>query len=211
MLSKTLQLDSSMMKLVTDLGMQYATPKSKRKQHYGIFLCHCGKTTRAVISNIVRGSTKSCGCTRTPGTHNLSNHVKYSVWKDIKKRCFNTKCKTYKNYGGRGITLQASWIDTPTDFLAYIETLDNYGKEGYSIDRVDNNGNYEKGNLKWSTQYEQCINMQKTISKRSGEKYIKWHKPSSKWNVIVAGVYVGTFVDLEDAVKAKQKHLKEIT
>lgn len=71
------------------------------------------------------------------------------------KRCFNPNCHAYKNYGGRGVTVCARWKN---DFIAFAHDMGPKPTPKHSIDRINNNGNYEPGNCRWATQKEQCRN-----------------------------------------------------
>ena len=84
------------------------------------------------------------------------------VWKDMKKRCFNTNCKAFEDYGGRGITVCQEWQDSFETFYGYVSQLPHFGEPGYSLDRINNDGNYEPGNVKWSTCKEQNNNRRNT-------------------------------------------------
>ena len=78
----------------------------------------------------------------------------YKSWKHMKQRCQNPTRKQYKNYGGRGIKVCKRW----QDFRNFFADMGKKPGPEYSIDRIDNNGNYEPGNCKWSTPHEQRIN-----------------------------------------------------
>ncbi len=139
-------------------------------------LCRCDCGTEKVIrlSELARKDSKktvTCGM-RCPlkkhGTppvnliHGMarrgSNDYLYTVWEHIKSRCFNSRDEYYHAYGARGITLYASWVTDPAAFAAYI--LNKLGERptGCSIDRIDNNGSYVPGNLRWATALEQSLN-----------------------------------------------------
>lgn len=75
----------------------------------------------------------------------------------MRNRCNNPKASRYHRYGGRGISVCGDWDDFPT-FLAHVSKLDHYGDPGYTLDRIDNDGNYEPGNVRWATYAEQNAN-----------------------------------------------------
>jgi len=120
--------------------------------------CTCGNTKTILGTSIRNGSTKSCGCLRKKQlsqrvkTHGLSKTVEYKIWKGIKKRCFNSSCKAFPNYGGRGITICDIWKN---DAQAFIDYIGSRPSNEYSIERINNNKNYEPGNIKWATRQEQ--------------------------------------------------------
>ncbi len=127
--------------------------------------CVCGKEFVARVNNLKTGSTTSCGCKRHETlmkrntTHGMAprsgRHKLYRTWAAIIQRCTNRKNPKYEDYGGRGITVCKEWAESFEVFLAYV------GERPFpkaEIDRKDNSGNYEPGNVKWSTRQEQTQN-----------------------------------------------------
>jgi hypothetical protein len=96
----------------------------------------------------------------------MKNQKIYNIWKQIKTRCFNKNNHGYKDYGARGITIDTNWINDFSSFQQYVTGLpnfseDNIGRNGITLDRYENNGNYEKGNLRWVPMEIQCRNRRK--------------------------------------------------
>lgn len=129
---------------------------SGRARRNGLFKCHCGKEFEKRISSIKNGHTKGCGCDHI--IHGLSKTPTYHLWKRIKKRCLCKTNKKYKDYGGRGITIYELWINNPTMFIDYVSSLNGYMEKGLTLDRINNDGNYEPGNLRWATHIQQANN-----------------------------------------------------
>lgn len=140
----------------------------------GLFLCKCGNEFEASISGVKYGKPKSCGCLRikklreATGYHGLKGTKYYRAWCNIKNRCYNKNSKDYEFYGARGIILSNEFLHDPVSFCSYISSLNNSGKNGYSIDRIDNNGNYERNNIRWASMHTQSINKRKQKNNSSG-------------------------------------------
>jgi len=96
--------------------------------------------------------------------HGLKHTPEYEAWCGMKKRCYNKNTHQYKDWGGRGIIVCERWLHS---FSAFLEDMGTKPSPEYSIDRTDNNGNYEPGNCRWSTHSEQASN------KRTPTHYFK--------------------------------------
>jgi hypothetical protein len=98
--------------------------------------------------------------------HGASKTPEYRAWADMKTRCLNPTSKSYGHYGGRGITICESWVNS---FSAFFRVLGKRPSENHSIDRIDNDGNYEPGNCRWTTQYVQCSNTRTVLELGDGK------------------------------------------
>lgn len=126
--------------------------------------CSCGNTKIVQGYDLRNGKVKSCGCYnkelgRLSHEKAFPNRIEYSPWKNMKARCYNTKTKQYKDYGGRGIVVCDRWRN---DFLAFLEDIGPRPSKAHSIHRIDNDGNYDPSNCKWATRKEQAFRRRNT-------------------------------------------------
>ncbi len=125
--------------------------------------CDCGKELSVTKSNLLIGNTASCGClhrelARIVNTsHGLSDTSEYHIWNCIKARCFNPRNPAYKNYGGRGISMCLEWRNS---FQAFLKDTGPRPR-GKTLDRINNDGNYEPRNCRWATPLTQARNSRK--------------------------------------------------
>ena len=111
--------------------------------------CDCGNETVVYSANLSGGKTKSCGClcSEKKSKHGLCNTHLYRIWASMKDRCYNTKAQRYEDYGGRGIIICGEWLNSFDVF--YNWAISNGYKDGLSIDRINNYGNYTPLNCRW--------------------------------------------------------------
>ncbi len=137
-------------------------------------LCSCGTEKTVRVNDMKRRDrpTVSCGChlreiqksARPPVNHKhgraarSSRDYLYHAWEAIKQRCYNPRDKYFHCYGGRGISLWNAWVNNPAGFCEEVLASIGARPAGMSLDRINNNRNYEPGNLRWATAKQQSDN-----------------------------------------------------
>ena len=164
------------MKLIDLIGQRFGRltvlqrAESKGGRTYWKCRCDCGNETIVLADNLRRGLQKSCGCLYAEKiakgihqTHGMRHTRNYRIWAKLKERCLNPNAINYERYGGRGVSLFPEWIDNFKAFYDYVSKLPHFGEEGYSLDRIDNNGNYEPNNLRWADRKTQGRNKRNNV------------------------------------------------
>lgn len=162
------------MKLIDITGKKYKKLTvlgiGKRKQMkngdtriYWKCLCDCGKITYSLKFDLISGKKGSCGCLLVGYIkHGLSSTKFYRVWSAMKDRCLRKTDKNYKNYGGRGISIDKKWEEfkkfKDDMYASYLLHQKKFGARNTTLDRENNNKGYSKKNCRWATYKEQSRN-----------------------------------------------------
>jgi hypothetical protein len=173
--------------------------------------CDCGKTKIVNTASLKRGKTKSCGCLvaekcrETMTKHGRTNSRLYGIWKNMRERCNNPNRERYKDWGGRGIRICDEWNDFKTFYEwgmsnGYDETAPR-GK--CTLDRINNDGNYEPGNCRWANMVEQNRNQRLDSRNESGCAGVYWDKRNKRWAARIS-ISLGDFKNVNDAVVARK-------
>lgn len=145
--------------------------------------CMCGKEKTVRSGKLWSGETRSCGCLlsdilrKRNATHGEPRDKTYHAWAHMIQRCTNVNDMSYKDYGARGIRVCKRWLR----YERFLEDIGRPSAPDMMLDRINNNGNYEPGNCRWSTRIQQNRN------KRSNLRYTFQGKTLmlAEWSEIV--------------------------
>lgn len=162
----------SVFSCLTYLGQEKYFNKTKK----GLFRCSCGTEKYIGTHPVFHGKVKSCGCKTgeliaiSQTTHGMSKQGKGSTflsWNLLSQRCYNPKNPAYKNYGARGVIVCDRWRHSFENFLVDMGAR----PEGTTLDRINNDGNYEPANCRWATRVEQNRNTRRNKLFECGGEY----------------------------------------
>lgn len=146
--------------------------KNNYKSRVAIFKCECGNEFTAMIYNIRKRNTNSCGCilknmlkdrNKSNIIHGLSRTSEYRTWNGLLNRCLNKNNPSFSDYGGRGIDICNEWIDRKTGFIKFLADMGAKPGKDYSLERINNNEGYNKSNCKWALPAEQNSNKRSNV------------------------------------------------
>jgi len=201
--------------LLENLGMIFLKDTHKQKCRWGIYLCQCGAQFKARVHDIESGKTHSCGCYNIAAakarsiTHGYSNHALYHTWKNMMRRLTNPKDKSFKNYGGRGITICEDWKNIS---IFIVWALNHGWGEGLELDRIDFDGNYEPSNCRFTTS---AVNNRNTrvlrSNNNSGYRGVSWYNRNKRWRAVIGvnnkQIYIGLYTVKEEAAAAYNNYV----
>ena len=195
--------------LIKDLG-HFIKEGTQQKRKYGLYKCHCGIEFISRTDGVKSGKTKSCGCQRKTSmmTHSLSKHRLYQTWISMIKRCEKEISQGYVNYGKRGIKVCDRWHDIEN----FIEDMYPSYKDGLSIDRINNDGDYEPNNCRWANKTIQSRN-KRILQKNNTSGYRGVYLFNNKWKVAITlngkKVHLGQFDSIVEGALAYDKYIRD--
>lgn len=169
---------------------EYRYGKGGHKDCYWLCKCDCGNQKIVSSGSLRSGNVKSCGCIKAERnkrvftTHDMSGTRIYNIYTGMKQRCYNEKFWAYSDYGGRGITVCDEWLNNSKSFFDW--AMANGYQDNLTLDRINNDGNYEPNNCHWVTMEKQCNN------KRSNHNITCFGRTESmaEWSRIL-GIKIG--------------------
>lgn len=212
---KPLNQDDFEMKIIEDLGTDYLTLTSKSKARLAIFQCNqCYRKPRIIVHHAKKNQTSVCPfCANSNANkiHGKSKHKLANRHRHMMDRCYNDKSPRYMDYGARGVRVSSEFINIE-NYINYVEGLKNAYVGNRTVDRINNDKNYERGNSRWATLETQARNTRKICkSNTSGYRGVSWSKSYKKWIAQITvsrnWIVIGIFKYKEDAAKAYDKYI----
>ena len=180
--------------------------KRRRCSWYHLVQCDCGTQKIVDGCDLSTGHIKSCGCLSKEirKTHNMSNDPEYKVWASMIQRCSNPNSRSAKNYLERGIKVCERWHS----FENFFEDMGKRPEPKYTLERVDNDGDYQPDNCMWADRSAQSINQRIRKDNTTGHKGVYYKKSEDRYFSSISRdkhrVFLGFFDTKEEAIIARK-------
>lgn len=138
--------------------------------------------------------------------HGLRKHSLYPVWKNMRNRCLNSNNKAYPNYGGRGIKVCREW-DSAKKFIEYATKLPGYSTPNKTLDRIDNDGDYKPGNIRWASRQTQTLNQRVSPRNKTGYRGVSIYRGKFRATIRIDNTLfqLGDYSVAEDAAYVRDQ------
>lgn len=202
------------------LTVMYATGHIEGKKGYFWHCkCDCGNEVDVLGESLKSGNTTACGCRKSVGwgnsyKHGMSGTRIYRIWMAMKRRCLNKNDDYYYNYGGRGITICNEWLGDNGFQNFYKWSKENGYTDELTIDRINNDGDYEPSNCRWATRFEQMKNTRNTRRFEYNGKLYTAKELEGFYGVTSTVIYqriVSHGWNIEDAIKIPVRGGKNVS
>lgn len=177
------------------------------------FECDCGNNSIKRLADVRHGKIKSCGCLhqetliKRNTKHGKTGTRTYGIWKDMRRRCLSPTRPRFKDYGARGIKICQRWLDSYDNFLEDM----GEAPQNYTLERIDNDGDYSPNNCKWATYLEQCHNQRARKTNTSGYRGVYKATNGKRWiaciNHLGKTLLQKSYKTLEEAVIARNEFI----
>lgn len=180
------------------------------------WLCDCGAIVKRQAYHIKTGSTKSCGCLREQivghkiEQHGMTGTKEHNTWCGIRNRTTHQHESTRRWYYDKGVKVCKEWLES---FEIFYRDMGDC-PEGYTLDRINPNGDYSKDNCRWASCEMQSINKGVFRNNTSGTKGVSFDKKAKKWKAYIYSnyqlIYLGLYENIEDAKTARSNAEKDV-
>ena len=181
--------------------------RNHKGRWYHLMLCDCGRKKQIAGGELNKGNVKSCGCLRKEikTSHGMTRSSEYCIWAGIIQRCRNPKSMSYKNYGGRGITVCDEWMD----FANFLKDMGKKPSSKHTIERVNNDEGYNPTNCIWADRFVQSQNQRIRVDNKTGFRGVSLRNPGGKYYAKICAhgkqIHLGCFDNIDDAVQARRQ------
>jgi len=186
------------------------------EKRYLVCVCRCGAIRSVQLGCLKNGSSKSCGClsrelsAKRELKHGAFGLAEFNSWAGMISRCTNKDSPSYSDYGGRGITVSSRWAES---FWAFLEDVGRRPSMQHTLGRIDNDGGYEPGNVRWETSYQQARNKRVGRNNTTGYAGVYFKKSRAVWVASLKRegrrILYKEFKTMAEAISARRSALEQ--